>query len=241
LDESGLAGNRENMASSVFDETAAGFAQSADRQTDRGRYFRGDLFVAAARSFVAQKGRILDYGCGPGRISALLAREGFRVLGLDPSPAMIEQAKQQRLDGLEIEFQQCPRLPVSPQGAVYDAIVCSSVLEYVTEPEEFLRWFESVLRPSGVLIVSFANNRSLWRHWSRWRYSHVYQAAQLHTWSRRRFSRLLSRAGFAPGPAVDYFDSPLDGTWFSGWSLAGTLGFLVARKSNPLPEIPAVP
>jgi 2-polyprenyl-3-methyl-5-hydroxy-6-metoxy-1,4-benzoquinol methylase len=223
------------MASSVFDETAAGFALSADRQTDQGRYYRGELFMSAARSYVPEKGWILDYGCGPGRISTMLARDGFRVLGLDPSPAMIAQAKQQRLDGLEIEFRHCLKLPPASQGALYDAVVCSSVLEYVTEPEEVLRWFESVLRPSGVLIVSFANNRSIWRHWCR-RYRHIYQTVQLHTWSRRQFGGLLARGGFRPVAPPSYFDSPLDGTSFRGWPLIATLGLMVARKAGSVPE-----
>jgi SAM-dependent methyltransferase len=218
------------MTTSVFDETAGGFALAADSQLQEGCYYRGDLFVAAARSFVPEKGRILDYGCGPGRISALLAREGFSVLGLDPSPAMIAAARQQRLDGVPVEFQQCSKLPqLPPQDTLYDAIVCSSVLEYVTKPEELLRSFASALTPTGVLIVSFANSRSLWRQWRRFRRPSPFLPVQAHTWSRRQFSRVLVKGGFTPAPTV-YFDSPLDGTRLAGSPLVGTLGFVVARK-----------
>src|SRR5271165_2264405 len=104
---------------SLFNETAAEFAYRADRQIDSGRYWRGDLFLAAALSSIRSKGYILDYGCGPGRISALLARRGFRVLGLDPSPAMIAIARQQPLDALQVEFQLCTTFPVDAQQVAY--------------------------------------------------------------------------------------------------------------------------
>jgi trans-aconitate methyltransferase len=38
--------------------------------------------------------RILDVGCGPGQLTAQIAEAGARVIGLDASPAMIGQARQ---------------------------------------------------------------------------------------------------------------------------------------------------
>jgi len=48
------------------------------------------------------------------------AVRGFRVLGLDPSPAMILSARQQRLDALEVEFQLCEARPLEAQSEVFD-------------------------------------------------------------------------------------------------------------------------
>ena len=42
--------------------------------------------------------RVLDVGCGFGRHSLELARRGYRVLGIDPSSAMIESARQRAAD-----------------------------------------------------------------------------------------------------------------------------------------------
>jgi SAM-dependent methyltransferase len=36
---------------------------------------------------------VLELGCGSGRVAMHLAREGFRVIGVDSSPAMLERAK----------------------------------------------------------------------------------------------------------------------------------------------------
>jgi SAM-dependent methyltransferase len=51
--------------------------------------------------------RILDIGCGFGRHSNELARRGFDVLGIDPSPAMIAAAQENSASaGLTLEFRQ---------------------------------------------------------------------------------------------------------------------------------------
>src|ERR1700682_3823931 len=99
------------MNTRVFDKTAVGFGRAIDRGIQKGRYLRGELFVNAAVDRIEPGSSILDYGCGPGRISLMLARKGFRVLGLDPSPAMIATARQQPLDALDVEFRVCPACP----------------------------------------------------------------------------------------------------------------------------------
>jgi 2-polyprenyl-3-methyl-5-hydroxy-6-metoxy-1,4-benzoquinol methylase len=225
---------REN--STLFDETAAEFASRADRQIDSGHYFRGDLFLAAVVSSVPSEGYILDYGCGPGRISAILARRGFRVLGLDPSPVMIATARQQPLDALQVEFQLCPTCPVDAQQVAYDAIVCSSVIEYLPQPEQLLRWFSAALRPSGVLIISFANSRCLTRAWFKLRYRNPHLVAQKHMWSWRQFSRLLERSGFRPIRGAVYFTSLFDRfvhlRFLSASRFVGSLGLVVAVRDE---------
>ncbi len=48
---------------------------------------------------------ILDVGCGPGRHSIELARRGYRVVGIDPSEAMIVAAKERAKEaGVNPEF-----------------------------------------------------------------------------------------------------------------------------------------
>lgn len=216
----------------LFDQTAADFTAKVDKQIDSGRYRRGELFLAAATSCVPDHGYILDYGCGPGRISALLAGRGFRVLGLDPSPAMISSASQQRLEALKVEFQLCETRPLEAQREVFDAVVCSSVIEYEHQPVELLRRFSAALRPSGVLIISFANSRSLSRTLFQRRNLHL--GAQVHTWSWQEFSQLLEQGGFKSARNPVYFDSFLDRIaplrYLSASQFIGALGLIVAVK-----------
>jgi SAM-dependent methyltransferase len=226
----------------VFDETADAFAQAADRHIRERRYRRGELFLAAAVSNITARGYILDYGCGPGRISRVLADGGFRVLGLDPSQAMIAAATQQPLDALDVEFRVFPSCPGDIPEGPFDGIVCSSVIEYDPEPAKLLSWFSASLRASGVLIISFANSRSLWGCWSRLVRGSVFHDAALHNWPWPKFRRLLEHGGFSGVGRPLYFESPLDRSprlGFLGSSrLVGTLGLVVARKNQAHPIAP---
>jgi SAM-dependent methyltransferase len=225
-----VAASPTDTAIAVFDSTAERFASAADQQIATGTYLRGDIFMLAAVSSVPALGDILDYGCGPGRISAILARCGFRVRGFDTSPSMVAIAQCQSLTGLDVEFRTGGiDMGDAPQSA-YDAVVCSSVIEYVTEAEKLLRWFHNALRPSGVLIISFAVS-SAFRGYVRLRNTSDYIDSQKHTWNWRQFRALLNRAGFTPVRKPIYFDSYHDEfTWLRS-PLGAMLGLVIARKS----------
>jgi len=218
-----------------FDGLAADAASTWDAQIAAGRYLRGEIFRSAVVSSVPSGSYILDYGCGPGRISTMLARQGFRVRGLDPSPRMIAMAKQQPLDDLEVEFETCAFFPDALPAGAFDAIVCSSVIEYADDPEKFLQKFAAALRPSGALIISFANSPSLSRSWYKLRYPDHYRAARQHTWSGSTFDALLKHSGFNPVQHPKYFHSFFDGAgplrFLSSWRLIGGLGLVVAVKN----------
>ena len=227
-----MADNAAGGNPTLFDETAADFTAKVDKLINAGRYRRGNLFLSAAASMVPPKGDILDYGCGPGRISSLLARQGFNVLGVDPSPGMISVAKRQHLDKLRVKFELCESWSIGAQVGVFDAIVCSSVIEYEAQPAELLRKFHRALRPSGVLIISFANSRSLSRALFQRRNLHL--GAQVHTWTDREFIELLAQSGFKPTRQTIYFESFFDRLFSLGVLSAsqsiGTLGLIVAAR-----------
>jgi len=217
---------------SLFDETANDFASKFDRQIVAGRYRRGGLFIDAAKQLVPAGGYILDYGCGPGRISALLGGQGFRVLGIDPSPEMIAVAKGQKAELPSVEFRVLESRPLDVAEGSFDAIVCSSVIEYEPRPEELLSRFIAALRPGGALIISFANSRSISRALFQRRNLHL--AAQQHTWSWIQFKVLLENAGLNVVGGTVYFESFFDRIaplrFVSSWQYAGALGLVVAVK-----------
>lgn len=220
----------------IWDSTGTVLARSQDHRASQGRWTRGELFLAEVRAFVPEGGTILDYGCGPGRLSALLAYHGYRVLGVDPSPGMIALAKQQPLDGLDIEFNviATDQLRGVPRRE-FDAIVCSSVIEYVEQPELLLAWFRDGLGSSGVLVISFANSKSIWRKFLRLLGPPTWQAVQKHVWCSAAFQQLLRAGGFEVLQPPQYFESVCDATAItqplSRLRVLGMLGLVVACKS----------
>lgn len=55
--------------------------------------------------------RVLDVGCGTGRLAAALAQDGSRVWGVDASPEMVEVAKAKRIRGAEFRVGHADSLP----------------------------------------------------------------------------------------------------------------------------------
>jgi 2-polyprenyl-3-methyl-5-hydroxy-6-metoxy-1,4-benzoquinol methylase len=217
--------------SSVFDINAKLFAADIDKAIESGCYRRGDLFVQFANRTIPPGSLILDYGCGPGRISLMLARSGFQVLGVDPSQRMIDQAKEQDTHGLRIQFRVGDESVLRPSS--YDAIVCSSVIEYVREPDKLLHVFRESLRGAGVLIITYNNSRSPCRLYDRFigrrsSFADAYQQG----WDWRSFRKLLTRNAFGciVGPKFFEFHWRIDR--FVGWLPLGILGIVVATKRN---------
>jgi len=222
--------------STLFDETAGQFARSTDVLIQQQRYKRGSLFVAAAIRHAVPGGFILDYGCGPGRIACLLGDRGFRVRAVDPSPEMIREATALRSSTDRVDFATMgdPAAELCP--GTYDAIVCSSVIEYILEPAKLLQGFYSALRDSGVLIISFANRLSLWRAYAELRFGrsapHFALQTSIQRWG--GFQKLLVGTGFRTFDGPIFFESVFDKyndlAWLSGSRWIGTLGLVVARK-----------
>ncbi len=96
--------------------------------------------------------RVLDFGCGHGMASVVLARRGARVTAFDLSPGYVEEARQRaEANGVEIDFliADGQRLPFA--DASFDRVWGNAVLHHLdlTRTGSELR---RVLRPGGVAV-----------------------------------------------------------------------------------------
>jgi len=100
---------------------------------------------------------ILDFGCGTGdHVTYPLACLGHRVLGVDVHAASIQEASRKyRLPTLLFRRAEIDELVM--EGARFDLIVCSEVLEHVHDPQPFLEALRRLLCAEGALIITTPN------------------------------------------------------------------------------------
>lgn len=104
---------------------------------------------------IPKPARILDYGCGYGRILAELDSKGYtNTVGMDTSAAMVERGRR-AFPKLDIRVIQ--GLPVEEADASFDAILLLAVLTCLPHNEEqdvVMREVRRLLRPGGMLYLS---------------------------------------------------------------------------------------
>ncbi|MGD0294805.1 MAG: methyltransferase domain-containing protein [Terracidiphilus sp.] len=219
----------------LFDQSAETFARGTDALIEAGSYIRGDLFTGLASRYFRSGGRVLDYGCGPGRIALVLGRKGYDVIGVDKSPGMIHAARRISSGSFQVQFHLVDSFPVLFDSNEWDGIICSSVIEYIEDPLITLRSFFTALRPGGAVILSYANARTFWRLRTlsqRKCYPHLNFQYNVWKWSEAR--EVFTKAGFEILLGPRYFESPFDkyrGLRFLSWlGCIGTLGLVVLGK-----------
>jgi SAM-dependent methyltransferase len=91
--------------------------------------------------------RVLDLGCGTGRLTQVLAQRGSTI-GLDASRAMLVEAQQENL--LALAQGDAFALPFA--DASFDAVVALRVVFHFANLEALLRQIARVVAPRGVFI-----------------------------------------------------------------------------------------
>lgn len=136
--------------------------------------------------------RILDFGCGTGRLTHEIAQSGAAVAGIDSSPDMIAQA---RKNYPEIQFELADGLTFRTEEP-FDAVFSNAVLHWMSPPEAAVESLAAALKPGGRLIAEFGgrgNTRS------------IVEAIGSHPWyypSIGEYASLLERYGLETVTAV---------------------------------------
>lgn len=146
----------DHTTSYVFDESVArdyeawyeqGFGSFAVRQEEALLYQQLQRFPGATS--------LLEVGCGTGHFTRWFAKLGFHVIGLDASPAMLEQARLR--NGTSYLQGDARALPFENQR--FDLVALITTLEFVTDPVQALREAMRVARQG--LLLGVLNRHSL--------------------------------------------------------------------------------
>ena len=96
---------------------------------------------------------LLDAGCGPAPMISLLSEKypDRHYIGLDLTPAMIEEAKKKNIPNTVFVVGDCENFPFEENS--FDAIICSMSFHHYPNPQAFFNSVKRCLRPKGRLIL----------------------------------------------------------------------------------------
>ena len=181
-------------------------------------------------------GRVLEVGCGSGRVSIPLVLAGLEVVGIDSSPGMLRLAREKAaVHGVSLELVQADMRAIPELGTFATAVVPFRALLHLRDDDERLAvlWrLRELLEPDGTLAfdvfhpdrLDIAETQDRWierepgilehAHWdeaSRELELSVHARgveAWMHLWwaDPDDWRRLLEAAGFADVEGFGWFD-----------------------------------
>lgn len=107
--------------------------------------------------------KILDVACGTGAQAYELAKRGHDVVGIDLSPAMLEQAKKKITPSLKLQFQHIDATDIPFKDSSFDASSISLGLHDMPYEIDLmvLSEIKRVTKPNGeILIVDYMEPRN---------------------------------------------------------------------------------
>lgn len=140
------------------------FVERFRRMAAEGKDLHGE---ARLIDVLAPRGaRVLDAGCGGGRVGGELARRGHTVVGVDVDPVLVAAARQDHPEGrwLVGDLAELDPATVDPSGPLepFDVVVCAgNVMPFLAEGTEVevLRRLGAAVRPDGRIAIGFGTGR----------------------------------------------------------------------------------
>jgi SAM-dependent methyltransferase len=133
------------------------------------------LAITLSSSGVMTGSLVLDAGCGSGRYSDALTACGFRVIGVDRSAALIEQARARPTEAAFI----CADFLAWDPPETPAAVLCRGVLNDLTADDDrcgAFAAFRSWLQPGGILLADI-------REWEATAVRYATQPGSQHSYS----------------------------------------------------------
>ena len=154
----------------ILTQTETGYDQMAEKFSGTRTFFWRDLeFI---KNYVTDRNKILDFGCGNGRLLEILKDKNIDYFGVDVSQKLIELAKNKypQFAGNIIKISGQARLDFPDN--FFDAVVSIAVFHHFPSQKyrlEMARELHRVTAPNGKIIVT------VWNLWQKKYRRHIWK------------------------------------------------------------------
>ncbi len=151
--------------------------------------------------------KILDLGCGDGRLAEELIKKGHQVCGLDCCEEGLKIAKQRGVITFKSDLEE--NLPF--KNSFFDLVLLLDTLEHLYDQKNVLKEVGRVLKSNGSLIISYPNHFDLRNrlnillgrgiiHWAHRKYkeTHAWSYGHIRFLLFKELAELLNLCGFYP-------------------------------------------
>jgi len=154
---------KDYYANKYYQEIASTSYQK-DYSEDERSYFRArnERYYSVVKKIRGNiNGKFLDVGCGEGFALSYFKEKGYTFRGLDFSSEGVETQNPHCLSNLVTgDLFELLKIEVNHKNQ-YDVIYLQNVLEHVLDPLDLLNNLNSILAPSGVVVLTVPNDFSI--------------------------------------------------------------------------------
>jgi SAM-dependent methyltransferase len=200
-----------------------------------------DQAVHFLKRHVPTPGRLVDVGCGNGRLLWSAKQIGWDVKGLELSAEMSAYAAERV--GCEVVADDFLAVDPPPEDREsFDVVSLRHVLEHLPDPILAMERISCLLRPGGLLLVEIPNIEGWSRRWRRFitrsglhkqKFPADLIAGHCCEYSRRSFMALMDRAGYRLVRWETYSKKPLVNWILSRFPIGTKARALAQRLPRP--------
>lgn len=157
----------KELAKKIIQDTSKGYDLISEKFTQTRNHLWKDLeFIG---SYCKKGDKVLDFGCGNGRLLDFLEKKDIDYTGVDISAKLLKEA-QNRFRGPKVEFQKISGLDSLPlESNSFNIVYAIAALHHLPSQEmrkKMAEEFYRILRPEGTIVITVWNlwQRKYWRN-----------------------------------------------------------------------------